>query len=56
MWKQNKRKIIISSLITLLPMVFGLIFWKELPEQMATHWGIDGTADGRRCRHYGGKG
>ena len=47
MWKQNKRKIIISSLITLLPMVFGLIFWKELPEQMATHWGIDGTADGQ---------
>lgn len=47
MWKQNKWKIIISSLITLLPMVFGIIFWNELPEQMTTHWGIDGAADGQ---------
>ena len=47
MWKQNKWKIMISSLITLLPMVFGIIFWKELPEQMSTHWGIDGAVDGK---------
>lgn len=52
MWKQNKWKIIISSLITLLPMLFGIIFWKQLPEQMATHWGIDGTADGARSTAF----
>ena len=46
MWKKNKWKIILSCILTLLPMLFGIIFWDALPEQMATHWGIDGKADG----------
>lgn len=46
MFKQHKWKIIISSVIILLPMVFGLIMWNELPDTMTTHWGADGTADG----------
>ncbi len=47
MWKQNKWKIIILSLITLLPMLFGIIVWDKLPAQMSTHWGIDGAVDGK---------
>ncbi len=27
-------------------MLVGIIFWDILPEQMTTHWGIDGKADG----------
>lgn len=46
MMKNNKWKLLISSVLILLPIFFGLIFWKELPEQMAVHWGIDGRADG----------
>ena len=46
MWKKNKWKIILSCILTLLPMLIGIIFWDTLPEQMATHWGIDGNADG----------
>ena len=46
MWKQNKWKIILSCVLTLLPMLIGIIFWDTLPEQMATHWGIDGNIDG----------
>lgn len=46
MWKKNKWKIILSCILTLLPMLFGIIFWDALPEQMATHWGIDGNVDG----------
>ena len=44
----NKHKwlLIITSLVILLPIVFGLIMWNKLPEQMVTHWGIDGAADG----------
>ena len=34
MWKQNKWKIIISSIITLLPMLFGIIVWNKLPAQI----------------------
>ena len=46
MIKNNKWKIIISSVIILLPIVAGLLLWNELPDQIAIHWGIDGKADG----------
>lgn len=46
MIKNNKIKTIISSLITLLPALFGIIVYDKLPEQMATHWGVNGEADG----------
>ena len=46
MWKQNKWKIIISSIVILLPILLGICLWDQLPAQMVTHWGIDGQADG----------
>lgn len=46
MLKEHKHKMLIASIVTLLPAVFGLFFWKELPEQITTHWGPDGTPDG----------
>ena len=45
MIKQNKAKILLSSAVILLPAVYGIIMWNHLPDTMATHWGIDGTAD-----------
>ena len=45
MIRKNKWKLIISSLITLLPILFGIIVWDKLPEQMAIHWGIGGDPD-----------
>ncbi|MBR7132294.1 MAG: SdpI family protein [Clostridia bacterium] len=45
MIKQNKLKLLISSVIILLPIVVGGILWSRLPEQLAVHWGTDGTAD-----------
>ena len=52
MLKENKRNLLISSAVILLPVVFGLIFWDKLPEQMATHWGFDGQADGWSSRGF----
>lgn len=46
MIKRNMKKIIISSLIVLLPMLIGIIFWNKLPDTLTTHWGADGVADG----------
>lgn len=46
MMKKNKWRLIISSIIILLPIVAGLIMWDILPEQMTTHWGPNGQADG----------
>ena len=44
--KENKGKIILSTLLTMLPMLIGLILWNQLPDSMTTHWGADGMADG----------
>lgn len=52
MIKNNKWKLIISSIIMLLPIFVGLIFWNELPEQMTTHWGAGGNADGWSSRPF----
>lgn len=46
MIKKNFVKIIISSVIILLPILAGLLLWDVLPEQVPTHFGPDGTADG----------
>ena len=46
MIKNHKKKAIISSVIILLPMLLGIVFWNQLPESMVSHWGGDGVADG----------
>ncbi len=43
--KKYKWTLLISSMLILLPILFGVIMWNKLPEQMAVHWGIEG-ADG----------
>ncbi len=45
-FKKNKWAIIISSVLTLLPIAVGLIIWDKLPPTMAMHWGADGNANG----------
>ena len=46
MIKKNLGKIIISSIIILLPILAGVLLWDRLPEQIPTHFGPNGTADG----------
>ena len=43
MLKKHKLAVIISSLIILIPILFGLIVWEQLPENIIEHWGITGT-------------
>lgn len=38
MIKKYKTQLIISSIVILLPVLVGLILWKALPDQFATHW------------------
>ena len=46
MMKKYKKRIIISSVITLLPILAGLILWNRLPDTIATHFGNDNVANG----------
>ena len=44
--KENRMKIIITSLITLAPILLGVLFWDRLPDQIATHFGQGNVPDG----------
>ncbi|QGX01066.1 DUF1648 domain-containing protein [Streptococcus ruminicola] len=44
--KMNKKQLILTSFVIVLPALLGAFFWKALPEQIPTHFGIDGQADG----------
>lgn len=48
--KHKKLITVISSVIILLPIAFGLIVWDKLPQTITTHWGADGTANGWQSR------
>jgi len=45
-FKENKVRLLVSSLVTLLPLLYGILFWDKLPNSFTTHWGADGVADG----------
>lgn len=44
--KNNKWKLIISSIVIILPTLIGIFGTKILPEKIAVHWGFSGEADG----------
>ena len=46
MLKQNKGKLLLTSLLTLLPIPAGLCLKDSLPASVPIHWGIDGKPDG----------
>ena len=52
MIKRNKWKLIVSSIVILLPVVAGLIMWNSLPREMATHWSFNGSANGWSSRFF----
>ena len=43
---KSKKLLIITSLLTLLPIPIGLLLWNRFPETMAIHFGMSGQADG----------
>lgn len=48
--KKIKKEVWLSSLVCLLPILAGLYFYPQLPETVATHFGIDGTPNGWSSR------
>lgn len=43
---KNKKYWLITSAITLVPILLGLLLWNRLPDRLPTHFGVDGAADG----------
>ena len=46
MLKKNKFAILLSCLVTLLPMLVGLLLWDRLPDLVPMHWNFAGEVDG----------
>lgn len=46
MKKINIKLLIVTSLLTMMPIPIGLLLWNKLPERLATHFGVNGLADG----------
>ena len=46
MKKINVKSLVITSIVCLLPIILGLIFYNKLPESITIHWGIDNNPNG----------
>lgn len=46
MVKLDKKTMILTSIVILLPLMIGVAFWNRLPDVMATHFGMDNEANG----------
>ena len=46
MLKKYRKTLIITTIITLLPVLAGIILWNELPEQFPIHFNAAGEVDG----------
>ena len=43
--KTNKKLLALTSIVILLPMIWGLIIWKQLPNQISIHFNLAGQAN-----------
>ena len=52
MSSKNKKTLILTSIVTLLPILIGILLWNKLPDSMATHFNFDNAADGYREKWF----
>lgn len=52
MEKKNKRNLILSIIICLLPMILGIVFYNQLPEQMPIHFTINDVPDNYAPKNF----
>ena len=50
--KRNKGLLILTTLLTLVPLAVGLLLWDKLPDQVPTHWNMDGEIDGWSSKSF----
>ncbi len=52
MIKKHMKTIIITSILTLAPMIVGLILWDKLPDTLPTHFGFNNEPDGYSSKAF----
>ena len=53
MFKKHLKTLIITTIVTLLPMLAGVILWNKLPEQFPIHFNAAGEVDGWSSKVFG---
>ena len=53
MFKKYRKTLIITTIVTLLPMLAGVILWNKLPEQFPIHFNAAGEVDGWSSKAFG---
>lgn len=43
MTREEKKTLVLTTLVCLLPIIAGIILYNKMPEQIATHWDFEGT-------------
>lgn len=49
--KSNKF-LVITTIICILPMILGIVFYNKLPDEVITHWDAEGVADGYSEKNF----
>ncbi len=49
---KNKKELLVTTLLCLLPMLAGVLVYHRLPETIATHFGFNGEANGWSSRAF----
>ncbi len=52
MIKENKKMLLITLGIILLPIIMGLLLWNQLPDTVVTHWGANNQPDGYSSKGF----
>ena len=53
MFKKHLKTLIITTIVTLLPVLAGVILWNKLPEQFPIHFNAAGEVDGWSSKAFG---
>ena len=50
--KKYKKTMILTSIVTVMPILVGVLLWDHLPEQVATHFDFEGNPNGWSSRGF----
>lgn len=52
MQNNSKKLLLVTTIVTLLPILAGVLLWKELPDRMATNFSMSGAANGYSSKWF----
>lgn len=52
MLKENRRTLLLTSVVILLPVLAGVFLWNRLPDTVPTHWNAAGQIDGYSAKTF----